>query len=51
MAQKEGTQLKKGDIVRFDKAMNKVDKEHHHYVEVKRLGTYEILADVSEIIN
>jgi len=26
--------------------MNKVDKDGHHYVEVKKYGKYEILGDV-----
>jgi len=26
--------------------MNKVDKDGHHYVEVKKYGKYEVLGDV-----
>lgn len=43
LAEKNGSSFIVGDIVSFDKAMNKVSKEGHHYVEVKRLGSYTVL--------
>lgn len=29
--------------------MNKVDKDGHHYVEVKKYGKYEVLGDHADI--
>lgn len=42
MAVKNDVVFKVDDVVSFDKAMNKVNKDGHHYIEVKRFGKYEI---------
>lgn len=49
LGEKSDVAFKVGDIVSFQKAMNKVNKEGHHYVEVKNLGKYEILGDHADI--
>ena len=46
LAEKDGVQFTVGNIVQFEKAMNKVSNQGHHYVEVKRYGTYTILSSV-----
>jgi len=46
LGEKSDVVFKIGNIVSFQKAMNKVDKDGHHYVEVKKYGKYEILGDV-----
>lgn len=45
-AEKIDVSFKVNDIVTFEKAMNKVSKEGHHYVEIKRFGKYKILQNV-----
>lgn len=47
MAVKNDVVFKEGDIINFDKAMNKVNKDGHHYVEIKRFGKYEVATGVS----
>ncbi|KAL4442904.1 hypothetical protein ABPG74_010793 [Tetrahymena malaccensis] len=42
LAVKNDVIFNKDDVVCFDKAMNKVNKDGHHYIEVKRFGKYEI---------
>ncbi|EAS01957.1 G-quartet DNA-binding protein, putative (macronuclear) [Tetrahymena thermophila SB210] len=42
LAVKNDVVFKVDDVVSFDKAMNKVNKDGHHYIEVKRFGKYEI---------
>lgn len=47
LTEKNGVSFSVGDTVDFDRAMNKVSKEGHHYVEVKRLGSYTVRSGVS----
>lgn len=49
LAEKDGVQFTVGNIVQFEKAMNKVSNQGHHYVEVKRYGTYTILSSHDDI--
>lgn len=47
LSEKDEVCFNVGDIVSFENAMNKVSKESHHYIEVKRFGKYLILKDVN----